>query len=67
MGMQNTFINCFELILTMNKLQYNCKQNERGKERKFVKSYRKIKDPWNKIKLSKNSSETKVHCIATDR
>ncbi len=37
MWMQNTFINCFELILTMNKLQYNCKQNERGKKRKFVK------------------------------
>jgi hypothetical protein len=62
MWMQNTFINCFELILTMNKLQYNFKQNESEKEMKLVNSYSKVKE-----NLKQNNTaqiNLKQRCIA---
>ncbi len=60
--MQNTFINCFELIVTVNKLQCNCKQNEREKERKFVNSYSKVKENLKQNKTDQNN--LKQRCIA---
>jgi hypothetical protein len=46
----------------MNKLQYNCKQNEREKEKKFVNIYSKVKENLKPNKTEQNN--LKQRCIA---